>query len=94
MVRPIAKVKVSSASERSKIIDDDIVNISNIPLPDEAPVKPADEQKPVTSSSSFKPFASDPEKQERYEKFLMFKNLGLKGCIFIFQLIRILCSSM
>lgn len=38
---------------------------------------------PVTSSSvtgsSFRPFASEPDKQARYEKFLEFSKSGQKG---------------
>lgn len=78
-VRTVPKPKVISVQERTRIIDDDAMNVSNIPLPEE---KPSEESPPAsqpTTNVTFRPFAADPDKQERYEKFLTFKNLGLKG---------------
>lgn len=87
------KKRVTSVDERLKIIDDEVgapvVDSSECKEPTREPVIPEGVDLPPSLNYSFKPFASDKNKQDRYEKFLMFKKLGLKGnSILLFKFIQ------
>lgn len=95
-VKNVSASKIKSAEERSRLFDE----IQNIPLPDTPNITEqratknenkndiienlmADE---IKSNISFKPFAADTDKEARYEKFLLFQKLGLKGEFCFLQL--------
>lgn len=51
-------------------------------LQDEAPLPPMRSAEPLNKQSvDFKPFAKNPEKQARYERYLMLKRTGDRGKI-------------
>lgn len=41
-------------------------------------------------SEAFRPFISDPEKQQRYEKYLHFVKIGAKGLSYVLLLLLLL----
>lgn len=83
------RAKVKTVTDRVRIIDDDGIastpGTSKLSAEDEASeelIKKIDSMPPVPTSS-FKPFATDSEKQSRYERFLMFRKFGLRGLMLL-----------
>lgn len=80
------KKKITSVDERLRIMNDDVdtrkADKNDTTETNQEPVIPESVDQiplPATPNYSFKPFSNDQDKQSRYEKFLMFKKLGLKS---------------
>ena len=80
--KPATKTKIVGAEERTKVIDDDGDNAgtkTDLKTETQEPVIIENIGVVGDTGYSFKPFASDQDKQSRYEKFLVFRKLGVKG---------------
>ncbi len=92
--KTVSAPKVKAVADRVKIIDDEESTTPEnqhqtiIIQEKEKEVVSAEQIQKITQTSGipFKPFASNKEKQSRYEKYLAYRKLGLKGGYFILDL--------